>query len=166
MLYNITRTYHSISQINKLTRILSSIRERPILLDQILVYLSLSCISGVIILDFANLCSQFLNLPIKSKKKLVEKKKLSFRNHLQLIYSTFREHMLSFIWNFFLLKLWERISGKYYDLMKENYISSFLFCTNLANKKRNCNPCISSTLLTMRKQKSLYFNLYKRGIIA
>ena len=49
-------------------------------------------------------------------------------------------------------------------IINEQYCKFFLICSNFITKKRMSKPCITPDILSLMKQKSNAFQLYRRGV--
>ena len=89
----------------------------------------------------------------------------TFKNYSQTNYTKFHDHISNFNWSSTYSNDVNTYAENLIKAMNAFYIICSPLCTKFATKKRICDPWINSTLLTLIKQKTLYFKLYRRGNI-
>ena len=155
---------HFLPLINKPTRFDPANTFSPTLLDHIWYNKFNFSKCGIVLSDFTDHLPVYIDFPIKTDRS-DEKVKITFRQNDQNCKDKFLEMLESYNW--------EQISSidantytqNFSKKINEFYVKTFPKKTKLISKKYETNPWMNTNLRKLIDAKSVYFTLYREGII-
>ena len=136
----------------------------PITFDHIWINCNLPFTSGILYSDITDHCHTFLLL--WSSHNVSQNVRLSFRCQKPKTCDNFCNDLQTVNW----LEAWSvNLNDKvsyFMHRLDESYCKNFPLMNKCASPKRFSKPWITLRLLELIKLKSLYFKLYKRGIVS
>ena len=161
-------TLHFLPVISKPTRFSPHNINSSTLLDQIWVNKVVTYSSGILLTDITDHLPTFIILPISnsSRPHLSEKIKITFRDESEINLEKFGDLLGNFDWSSIKSNdasiYVENFSGKIFEF----YNQSFPLKVKYVSAKKSLNPWINGPLLKLIEAKSLYFNLYRQGLVS
>ena len=156
---NFMQSHHFLPLISKPTRIPSLT-----LLDQIWFNRLNHCNSGIILSDITDHMPTFVNIP-SFEIKYEDKIKITFRLEDEIGKSKFSEFLSNFNWNTVRSDNVDIYAESFVNKLNEFYIKSFPLKTKFISRKRSAAPWMTDELFSLVKKKSLFFSLYRKGLI-
>ena len=162
---NFMRSYYFVPRITKPTRFSSNENETPSLLDQIWTNFVDNVITGILSIDITDHCPIFLYLPIDNNKHSNDKIKITFRDQSPERTSAFMSAIADLDWSNIIASDPSTYVDNFLTTINGLYCNFFPLRTKFITKKRMSKPWITSNILSLIKQKSDAFQLYRRGLI-
>ena len=162
---NLMHSYHFLPLISKPTRLPPNNHQSASLLDHIWFNRLNSHSSGIVIFDFTDHLPTFVNFP-SLNIKINEKIKIQFRCEDDVGKLRFNKLLSEFNWNSVVSNDVDIYTQSFVDKINEFYVKSFPLKTKYISCKQHANPWLNKNISKLIKLKSLYFNMYKRGIIS
>ena len=158
-------SYHFLPLISKPTRLPANNHQNASLLDHIWFNRLNSHSSGIDLFDFTDHLPTFVNIP-SLNIKLNNKIKVQFRCEDDVGKLRFNRLLSEFDWNLVVNNDVDIYTQAFIDKINEFYVKSFPLKTKYVSCKQHANPWLNKNISKLIKLKSLYFNMYKRGIIS
>lgn len=151
--------------INKPTRYPANSAINPTLLDHIWVNYFDDYMSGIIDYDLTDHCPVFIRLKTETSGKMGHLRKLVFRSHNDVNIGKFISELKGYSWNF---DQFVDVSARvlYFDeVLQRLYNESCPVKTKYVSAKSIQKPWITKAIIISIKTKSIYFKLFKLGLI-
>ena len=157
---------HFVPVILKPTRFPSSDNFNPTLLDQIWVNFPNKLDSGIFWADVTDHCPCFVSLDMPRVSTESSKHEITFRNHSPANVDKFLACLTSVNWEESLRGSVNAKCLRFIELVNEQYCKNFPLQTKTISSKRLSKPWLTSGIIRSIKTKSVYFKMYKRGLIS
>ena len=159
------QSYHYFPVITKPTRYPPDDNHSPTLIDHIWLN-SLNIInSGVVHLDLLDHIPTYVQLPLPISSKNDEYVSISFRINSEENRQIFRNTISEFDWTTCISNDVNEYLHNFTDKLDSLYCSIFPLKSKMISKRKALNPWFSSELNDLINQKSVYFELYRQGIV-
>ena len=161
-------SFHFIPVITKPTRMSPLNMNRSTLLDQIWINRIVTYSSGILLTDITDHLPTFITVPISntSGSHSSEKIKISFRDESKANIDKFGTLLNEFDWTTIKSNDLNIYVEKFSDKISKLYDQSFPLKVKYVSLKKSLNPWVNGPLSKLIEANSLYFNLYRHGLIS
>ena len=160
------QSYHYFPVITEATRYSPDNNHSPSLLDHIWVNTLNLFNSGVVNYDTLDHLPTFLQIPLPECTKVNDYIKISFRLNTEVNRETYRQLISDFDWSSIISSNVNDYLQKFIETIDSLYCSTFPLKTKHIPRKKAMNPWFSSELTALVNQKSIYFELFRLGIVS
>ena len=163
-LSQILNSYHFSSLINSPTRFCTN--STPSLLDQCWVNFFEFSSYGIILHDITDHCPIFVNFKHSVTRNMRINKTVKFRLHDDVSFQNFVNDLCCTSWDFTLTGSVDLNVDRFIGLINDMYCRSIHLKTKVYSLNAITKPWISPTIKRCLRNKSLYFKMYKMGLIS
>ena len=163
---NNMQSHHFLPLITKPTRFDPSNNSRPSVLDHIWYNKFNYKKCNLILSDFTDHLPICITFPLTTVKTINDKIKISFRVHDPGCKEKFHNLLSSFEWEHIKSEDADLYASSISETINELYTKSFPLKTKYISHQHRNNPWMNSRLRELIDAKSVYFTLYREGIIS